>query len=401
MSPPQVGVDIAEEKVPDVGMPVSAAKDEARGRKAVLLINDLGRHSAALAADLHAATQRVVDSGWYVLGPEVRAFEQELAAYCRMPYCVGVGNGTDALELGLRALGVAPGDMVATVANAGMYSSTAIVAIGAVPRYVDVDQSLTMSPAALEEVIGSGVRAVIVTHLYGRMASMRAIVPLCRSAGVPLLEDCAQAIGAELHGTPAGAWGDIGCFSFYPTKNLGAIGDGGAVLARDEAVAERVRALRQYGWTRKYEATLPSGRNSRLDELQAAVLRVKLPHLAAWNVRRRAIADRYGGGIRNPAVRLPPLSDSAYVAHLYVVRTAEPEALRAHLSAAGIASEVHYPVPDYRQSALAGRAPSEELPATEAACREVLSLPCFPEMSDKEVDTVAEAVNRWEPPCTP
>ena len=367
----------------------------------MLLINDLGRHSASFANDIHAAMRRVVDSGWYVLGPEVRAFEQELAAYCRMPYCVGVGNGTDALELGLRALGVAPGDMVATVANAGMYSSTAIVATGAIPHYVDVDERLTMSPSALEKVLGRGVRAVIVTHLYGRMASMPAILHLCRAAGVPLVEDCAQAIGAEIDGTPAGAWGDVGCFSFYPTKNLGALGDGGAMLARDERVAERMRALRQYGWTRKYEATIPAGRNSRLDELQSAVLRAKLPYLAGWNVRRRAIADRYHGAIRNAAVELPPPSDPAYVAHLYVVRTAERDALRSHLSAAGIASEVHYPVPDYRQPALAGRAPSEALPATEAACREVLSLPCFPEMSDEEVDTVAEAVNRWEPPCTP
>lgn len=367
----------------------------------MLLINDLSRHSAAIGGDLHRAVQRVLDSGWYVLGREVQAFESDMAGFCRVRHCVGVGNGTDALELGLRALGVAPGDVVATVANAGMYSSTAIVAIGAVPRYVDVDESLTMSPAALEDVLGSGVRAVIVTHLYGRMSSVRSIVHLCRATGVPLVEDCAQAIGAELDGTPAGAWGDIGCFSFYPTKNLGAVGDGGMVVTSDGSLAERLRALRQYGWTRKYEATIPSGRNSRLDELQAAVLRVKLPHLVAWNVRRRAIADRYRAAIKNPAVRLPPPSDSAYVAHLYVVRTAEREALRAHLSAAGIASEVHYPVPDYRQPALAGRAPAGELPATEAACREVLSLPCFPEMSDEEVEAVAEAVNRWKPPCTP
>ena len=367
----------------------------------MLLINDLGRHSAAIRDDLYRAVQRVLDSGWYVLGREVQAFEHDMAGYCGVQHCVGVGSGTDALELGLRALGVAVGDVVATVANAGMYSSAAIVAVGAMPSYVDVDESLTMSPPALEEVLGSGVKAVIVTHLYGRMGSMRELVRICRAAGVPIIEDCAQAIGAELDGTAAGAWGDIGCFSFYPTKNLGAVGDGGMVVTSDEVVAERVRALRQYGWTRKYEATLPSGRNSRLDELQAAVLRAKLPHLDAWNTRRRAIADRYHAAIKNPAVRLPPPSDAAYVAHLYVLRTAEREALRAHLSGAGIASEVHYPMPDYRQPALAGRVASAELPATEAACREVLSLPCFPEMSDEEVDAVAEAVNRWQPPCSP
>jgi aminotransferase EvaB len=364
-------------------------------------INDLIRHSATVAREVQAATSRVVDSGWYVLGPEVSAFEKEFATYCGMPYCVGVGNGTDALELGLRALDVGPGDVVATVANAGMYSSAAIAAIGAIPIYVDIDDTLTMSPAALAGVLGSGVRAVVVTHLYGRMANMPAILDCCRNAEVSIIEDCAQAVGAELNGTSAGAWGDVGCFSFYPTKNLGAIGDGGGVVARDAAVAERIRALRQYGWTRKYDATFSSGRNSRLDELQAAVLRAKLPYLKGWNLRRREIADRYLDSIRNAAVRLPPASDATYVAHLYVVRTDARDSLRIHLAESGISSEVHYPIPDYRQLALAGIAAFEELPETERACREILSLPCFPEMSNEEVDIVAQAVNRWTATCTP
>lgn len=366
----------------------------------MLLINDLARHSAAMAGPVNVAIGRVVRNGWYVLGPEVEAFERELAGYVGAPHCIGVGNGTDALELALRALGIAAGDRVVTVANAGMYSSTAIGAIGAVPQYVDVDASLTMSAEALKAVLDHSFKAIIVTHLYGRMADMPRIADIAGKQGVPIIEDCAQAIGAELTGVQAGAWGDVACFSFYPTKNLGAIGDGGAILAREQGVAERARALRQYGWTSKYEATLPFGRNSRLDEIQAAVLRAKLPFLAAWNTRRREIADQYVGSITNTAIRLPAPSDPAYVAHLFVVRTAQRDALRAHLAECGVASDIHYPIPDYRQAALQGRAPSAALPATEAACRDVLSLPCFPEMTDQEVETVVNVINAWEARCT-
>ena len=209
----------------------------------------------------------------YILGQEVQAFEQQFADYCGVSHCVGVGNGTDALELSLRVLGVQPSDRVAIVANAGSYSSTAVLAIGATPVWVDVDPlSMTMAPEQLAAVLAGGIAAVIVTHLYGQLADIEALLSLARMAGVPLIEDCAQSHGARRHGRVAGSFGDLGCYSFYPTKNLGALGDGGAIVTSDEGLATQLRSLRQYGWSRKYHADAAGGRNSRLDEIQAAVL---------------------------------------------------------------------------------------------------------------------------------
>lgn len=216
-----------------------------------------------------------------------------------------------------------------------------------------------------------------------------------RAAGVTVVEDVAQAHGAALGGRKAGTFGDVGCFSFYPTKNLGALGDGGAVVTGDAILAERVRRLRQYGWASKYRAEVPGGRNSRLDELQAAVLRVMLPRLEGWNRRRVEIAERYARGIRHAGVRMPKVPAEGYVAHLYVVRSGDREGLRRHLSEAGIATDVHYPVPDHAQEAVRGRWVGAGLSETEKACGEVLTLPCFPEMTDGEVDGVVERVNAW------
>lgn len=340
----------------------------------MFLINDLQRHNQPLAEAVAQATRRVLERGWFVLGPEVEAFEAEFAAYCGVGHCVGVGNGTDALELALRAVGLGPGMRVATVANAGMYSTTAILACGAVPVYVDVDpQTMLIDPSALPPA-----DALIVTHLYGRMADMPRL--MAAAGRMPVIEDCAQAHGAMLDGRRAGSWGAAGCFSFYPTKNLGALGDGGAVVTNDAAIDRRVRALRQYGWTSKYTAEIPGGRNSRLDELQAAILRLKLPLLDGWNARRCAIAAAYG---------LAPRGGPDDVVHLYVIRCAGRDRLRAALRERGVGAEVHYPLPDYRQPAVALEA---VLPHTERCCREVLTLPCFPEMTDEEVHRVRELV---------
>ena len=263
---------------------------------------------AAFGVDLGACLQRVVDSGWYVLGPQVRDFEAAFARHVGVRHALGVANGTDALTLALRALGVQPGQPVVTVANAGCYASTALAQLGAQPLYVDVEPArLTMAPPALAAALAAHpVAAVIVTHLYGQMADMPRLAALCHAAKVPLIEDCAQAHGATLNGRQAGAWGALACFSFYPTKNLGALGDGGAVLTDDQALAERLRALRQYGWTRKYEVTVAGGANSRLDELQAAVLLAKLPHLDAANAARRAIAARYSAAFADLPLTCPP-----------------------------------------------------------------------------------------------
>jgi len=354
---------------------------------------------AAFGVDLGACLQRVADSGWYVLGPEVRDFEAAFAHYIGTPHAVGVGNGTDALTLALRALGVGAGQRVVTVANAGCYASTAIVQIGARPSYADIDpERMTLAPDALAAALATGpVAAVIVTHLYGRMADIEAVAALCRQAGVPLIEDCAQAHGARVAGRRAGAWGDIGCFSFYPTKNLGALGDGGAVATGDSTLAERLRALRQYGWSRKYEVTLPGGGNSRLDELQAAVLRAKLPRLDAANAHRRDIAARYSAAFADLPLRCPPPPGEDNVVHLYVVRTPRRAALQAHLAVCGIASDVHYPLADHLQPVQAA-ASAPALPVTEAACAEVLSLPCYPGLTAAQCQQVIDAVRGFFTP---
>jgi dTDP-3-amino-2,3,6-trideoxy-4-keto-D-glucose/dTDP-3-amino-3,4,6-trideoxy-alpha-D-glucose/dTDP-2,6-dideoxy-D-kanosamine transaminase len=366
-------------------------------------LNDLKRQTDSLAAELRAASERVLASGWFVLGPEVKVFEHEFAQYCGVEHCVALANGTEALELALRAAGIGPGDQVATVANAGGYSSSAIRAVGAVPVYAEIDDAtLTMSPPALAAALTPAVRAVIVTHLYGRLAAMPALLAVTGPLGIPIIEDCAQAHGAELNGQRAGSWGALGCYSFYPTKNLGALGDGGAIVTHDPDLARSARQTRQYGWSSKYHSTLAGGRNSRLDEIQAAFLRAKLPHLDAWNTRRRAIATAYTRGLAGLGLRLPALPGPDDVAHLYVLRSPQRDALQTVLSAAGIGTAVHYPVADYLQAAWqdAGRAP-RALPLTEAACAQVLSLPCYPELRDDEVQRVIAAVNAAVPEPLP
>ena len=348
----------------------------------MLLINEIGRQNHALSTDIQAAIKRVLDRGWYILGPEVEAFEREFADYCGAGHCVGVGNGTDALELALRALALPRGSRVLTVANAGGYSTTAILAAGLTPVYADVDpQTMTMQP------LPADVRAVIATHLYGRMAPMPAI--LAAAGGVPVIEDCAQAHGAMLDGRKAGTWGTLGCFSFYPTKNLGALGDGGAVITRDAVLGARLRELRQYGWRSKYRSEVAGGRNSRLDEMQAAILRAKLPHLDTWNRQRREIALRYNEAFRDLPLQTPTALDEAHIAHLYVVRSTARDRIREVLAGAGIATDVHYPVPDYRQPSMPD---ADLLPTTEDCCRTVLTLPCFPELTDAEVTRIIAAV---------
>lgn len=364
----------------------------------MLKINDLKRHHAPLRDALEAALRDVLESGWYVLGRHGEAFERAFAEFCGVPHAVGVANGTDALELALRALGVGPGDEVVTVANAGMYATVAIRILGATPVFAEVDgTTMTLDPADLERVMTGRTKAVVLTHLYGRLADVERVIAVADAQGVPVVEDCAQAHGAALAGRRAGSFGNLGCFSFYPTKNLGACGDGGAVTARDAETAERVRRLRQYGWSEKYNAVVPGGRNSRLDEFQAAILVEKLRHLAEWNARRVAVAERYTAEIRHPHVAVPEIRKGSHVAHLYVVQSALRDSLRAHLRESGIAAEVHYPVPDHRQPALADEYREVTLPVSERLAREVLTLPCFPEMTDAEVEHVIRSCNAWRP----
>ena len=350
--------------------------------------------------EIDAAIARVLASGWYVLGEEVAAFEREFAAFQETAHGIGVGSGTAALSLALRALGVGPGDGVATVAHTAVATVAAIELIGAVPLLVDIDRGYAMDPGSLEALLQAPpvpVKAVVPVHIYGQPADMETILPLARRHGLAVLEDCAQSHGARLGGRPAGTFGDAAAYSFYPTKNLGALGDGGFVATADAATAERVRSLRAYGWRQVRYVSEEPGDNSRLDELQAAILRVKLRRLAADTERRRAIASAYDAALADGP--LPPpwrRPGAAHAFHLYVVETGERDALAAALKGAGIGTNVHYPVPVHLQPAYAGRialAPGG-LPATERAAGRVLSLPLFPQMSDAQVERVAAALRR-------
>lgn len=342
--------------------------------------------------DLFIPIKRVIDRHWYVLGEEVASFEREFAQYVGVSECVSLANGTDALELAMRGLGVQKGDRVVAVANAGFYGSTAIYAVGASPLYVDIDgKTLTMSVSALAKVMELKPRAIIVTHLYGQFSDIDELVRIADDAGVPLIEDCAQSHGATHNGKQAGSFGRIACFSFYPTKNLGALGDGGAIVTNDVDLANRVRTLRQYGWSQKYQVTVAGGRNSRLDEIQAAVLREKLPHLAGWNNQRRRIAQRYNEAFASLPLERPRSIGEDYVAHLYVLRVKDRHSFREFLKARGIATDIHYPIPDHRQPAYP-LTDATQLNITESACSSVVSLPCFPGLTEVEVERVIAAV---------
>lgn len=362
-------------------------------------VNSLIRHIQPFQEVLVETASEVVRSGYFVLGPAVANFEREFSSYCGVEHCIGVANGTDAIELSLRALDVGTGDEVVVAANAAMYSTSAVLACGATPVFVDInDADASLDVVKLEEALRAnpGIKVVVVTHLYGQLANIDEIVRMCKSRGTKVLEDCAQSHGArDSNGRMAGSFGEIASFSFYPTKNLGALGDGGAVVTRDETLALRVRQLRQYGWSSKYTNALPGGRNSRLDEIQARMLSVMLPHLDSWNTRRREIAATYSKEIRNPAIIVPAVGDNGYVAHLYIIKCDSRDALRKHLLTHGVETDVHYPIPDYRQPCMIARFGGVVLPVTERHADSVLTLPCFPELTDTEVRQVIDACNRF------
>ena len=333
--------------------------------------------------DFLGAVKKVLDRHWYVLGEEVTNFESEFADYVGAGYCVSVANGTDAIEIALRSVGVERGDMVVTVANAGFYSSTAIHAIGATPLYVDINPScMTMSADSLAEALKLKPKCVIVTHLYGQMANIKELLALAHAAGVMLIEDCAQSHGAKIDGRQAGSWGDAACFSFYPTKNLGAMGDGGAVVTNNEALAARLKILRQYGWSSKYHVDYAGGKNSRLDEMQAAILRIKLPLLDSWNAARRDIASRYNAAFASLSFDALPSVDDSYAAHLYVARIQNRDALREFLKSEGVVTDIHYPVPDHKQAAYPQPCVVGSMEVTDSLCKNLVTLPCFPGMTN-------------------
>ncbi len=357
----------------------------------------------ALKAEIDAAVARTLESGWYILGQEIKAFETEFATWLGAPKAVGCGNGTDAIALALRALGIGPGCAVATVSHTAVATVAAVEMVGATPVLIDIDPDhFTMDPADLAATLANPpaglppIKAVLPVHLYGQAADLDAIATLCRQYGLALIEDCAQAHGATWSGKKVGTFGDAATFSFYPTKNLGALGDGGAVALPSEAMADRVAALRQYGWRTHYISD-DVGMNSRLDEIQAAILRVKLAHLDAANARRQAIAAVYDAALAGTAIRPPARRPGAgHVFHLYVVRVPNRDAVQAGLRAVGIGSGIHYPQPVHIQPAYRGRVALGAVGcrATEAAAVEVLSLPLYPELTDDEVHEVASALRR-------
>jgi len=362
--------------------------------KPAIPFNDLRRETVELRPQLDAAAARVLDRGWYLVGEELKNFEQAFARYLGVAHCLGMANGTDALELALRCLDVGIDDRVIVAPNAGMYGTIAVSRVGAEPLFADVDpQSLCLTPANVESAAKAGAKAVIITHLYGQMADVKGIVAVARKHGLKVIEDCAQAHGARRDGAIAGSVGDMACFSFYPTKNLGALGDAGGIATGDAKLAEKAAALRQYGWKGKYRVEVPHGRNSRMDELQAAFLSVKLPHLDRRNEQRKAIWRRYRDALGGK-LQLVGSDAADFVAHLCVLRTPDRDGLRQRLTDTGIATDIHYPIPDHRQPVWGGRFDVLSLPVAEKACAEVLSLPCFPEMTDQEVAQVADVLRK-------
>jgi dTDP-4-amino-4,6-dideoxygalactose transaminase len=364
--------------------------------------NDPKAAYLAQRAPIDAAIARVLEGGWYILGKETAAFEAEFAAAVGTRHGIGVGSGTDALVVALRALGIGSGKTVATVAHTAVATVAAIEMAGARPLLLDIDPvTYTMAAGELERVLArppegsERIDAVLPVHLYGQPADLVAIAALARHHRVPLVEDCAQCHGAIFDGRPTGSFGIAACFSFYPTKNLGALGDGGMVTTADERLAAELRAIREYGWRERRYVSEVVGVNSRLDELQAAILRVKLTGMAADNARRRAIAARYDAGLAGLPIALPGRDPRAvHVFHQYVVRSDRRDALRAALQKAGIGTNIHYPVPVHLQPAYRGRVATgpSGMAQTERAAVEILSLPMYPQLTDGQIDRVIDAV---------
>lgn len=366
--------------------------------------------------EIDTAVKRVFDGGYYILGNEVSAFEHELASFCGSANCVSCANGTDALELIMRALGIGHGDEVITVANTAVATVSAVERTGAKIRFADIEpDTFTMSPESLKTALGESdkIKAVIPVHLFGCPADILSIRKIAEEHKIFIIEDCAQAHGAEIGGRKVGTFGIAGGFSFYPTKNLGALGDGGAIITDSMELAEKIRSLRQYGWVKRYISEY-SGINSRLDELQAAILRVKLRFLASDNMRRREIATFYSRELSSivdntcpspfapstllrtepTSLLLPPARPECFhVYHQYVIRTSQRDQLKEHLSNLGVGTAIHYPIPIHQQPAYAKM--NVKLPVTERLNDEILSLPMFPELTDEELKTITDAIKKY------
>ncbi len=356
-----------------------------------------GAQYQAHREQIDQAIRKVLDSGWYILGDSVKEFERAFAHYIGVSECVGVANGTDAVALALRGCGIGPGDEVITVSHSAVATVAAIEMIGAVPVFVDIEPSTRcMDPQKIAAQISPRTRAIVPVHIYGQPARIEEILHIARTHSLKVIEDCAQAHGAMVGSRRVGSFGDAAAFSFYPTKNLGAIGDGGAVVTNLKPVAESVRMLQQYGWKSRYVSDI-AGVNSRLDELQAAILSVKLPYLDQDNARRRAVAERYRASIDGERLQAPPVvEDTTHAMHLFVVECPEREAFRDFLTQQGVGTSIQYPFAIHQQPAYQGRIRSGALVETETLYERVVSLPMFPELAEVAVDQVCQALREWQ-----
>ena len=353
---------------------------------------ELARRTASVRDEIDAAIGKALGESRFVFGPQVEEFESAFATFCGAQHAVGVASGTDALELALRAIGVTSGDEVITAANTCVPTVAAIESAGGQPVLVDVDQeTFTLDPARLQDVVTERTKAIVPVHLYGQCADMEAIMSFARPRGLKVVEDAAQAHGAEVAGVRTGTLGDAAAFSFYPTKNLGAFGDAGAIVTDDPGIDERARLLRNYGEARRYDSVEP-GRNSRLDTIQAAVLLAQLPHLEQWTERRRALAAAYRSLLEDSDVALPvEAPNRRHVYHLFVARAANRDALRSSLSRDGVETLVHYPRPIHEHPAYT-HLRRAGLDVSERLSDEIVSLPLYPELRDDEIEAVATAV---------
>lgn len=359
---------------------------------------DLKAQYQSIRPEIEAAIAGVFARGAFILDEETRAFEREFADFCGVAHAIGVDSGTSALHLALRACGIGPGDEVISVSHTAVATLAAIEMCAARPTLVDITpETMTMDPKGLEQALSPRTRAIIPVHLYGCPANLNEILDFAQKHHLFVIEDCAQAHGATWRGKPVGSWGDLSAFSFYPTKNLGAYGDGGAILTNNPELAQKVRRLRQYGWEQRYISQV-KGFNCRLDELQAAILRVKLRHLPEWNAKRKALAAIYHKALAESNYVLPlEPAQAGHVYHQYVIRLKERAELKVYLASQHIQSAIHYPVPVHRQPAYQNLGyPQGSLPVTEQAAEQVLSLPLYPEMSAENIKQVCEKILEFE-----
>lgn len=358
---------------------------------------DIKRRIARYSEELNAAYSSVLTVGDLILGKQVEAFESEFASYLGVNSCIGVGNGTDAISIALKALDLPSHSKVVTAANAGGYSTTAILSNGLIPKYVDVSENnCLVSLQNLVDLDLEGVSAVVLTHLYGNpIPELNSIVDFLRKHRIAVIEDCAQAHGATFNSTKVGSFGDLSTFSFYPTKNLGALGDGGAVATSSQELAERVRSLRTYGWGKKYEVIIPGGQNSRLDEIQASFLRIFLKSLDEDNLKRNKISEQYKSGINSKYVDMMLASyGEGSVSHLFVIKTSRRDEMIDFLAKSGISTAIHFPITDNMQVGF--EHDSNLLPVSEKLSKQVLSLPNYPELTDSEIEYVIENINSFD-----